>query len=93
MFTGLYKSGTTTHGKMLTYDYALTLGVKSQANSFDGHRFETLCLQHTLDRLSLILQNPRLSSTYHRSNLRLQNLALIKRAMCTWRLKSVHFRS
>ena len=53
-------------------DYALipfvNLGAKSQPNSFDAHRFETLCLQHTLDRLSLILQNPRLSSTYHRWN-------------------------
>ena len=39
----------------------VNLGVKSQPNSFDAHRFETLCLQHTLDRLSLILQNPRLS--------------------------------
>ena len=34
---------------------------KSQPDSFDTHRVETLCLQHTLARLSLILQNPRLS--------------------------------
>ena len=34
----------------------VNLGAKSQANSFDAHRFETLCLQHTLGRLSLILQ-------------------------------------
>ena len=33
------------------------LGAKSQPNSLDGHCFGTLCLQHTLDRLSLICQN------------------------------------
>ena len=42
------------------------LGAKSQPNSFDGDRFETLRLQHTLAGLSLILQNLGLSSTYHR---------------------------
>ena len=35
----------------------VNLGAKSQPNSFDGHCFETLCLQHTLARLSLIIQN------------------------------------
>ena len=39
----------------------VNLGAKSQRNSFDAHRFEALYLQHTLDVLSLILQNPRLS--------------------------------
>ena len=41
---------------MLTYDYALTfvtLGAKSQLNSFDTYRFGTLRLQHTVARLSL----------------------------------------
>ena len=37
----------------------VNLGAKSQPNSCDVHPFETLCLQHTLARLSLILQNPR----------------------------------
>ena len=44
----------------------VNLGAKSQPNSFDGHRFGTLCLQHTLARLSLILLSPRLALTYHR---------------------------
>ena len=40
----------------------VNLGAKSQPNNFDDHRLETLCPQHTSDRLSLILQNPRLFS-------------------------------
>ena len=36
----------------------VNLGAKCQPNSFDAHRFETLFLQLTLDRFSLILQNP-----------------------------------
>ena len=73
----------------------VNLGAKSQPNNFDDHRFETLCLQHTLARLSLILQNLGLSDGTGWTVLDLQNLALIKRAieMCPWRLKSVHFRS
>ena len=39
----------------------VNLGAESQPNSFDTRRFETLCLQHTLVRVSLILQNPRIS--------------------------------
>ena len=46
----------------------VNLGAKSQPNSFDGHRFGTLCLQDTLARISLILQNLVLSSTCHRWN-------------------------
>ena len=37
------------------------LGAKFQPNSFDAQGIETLCLQHTLARLSLILRKPRLS--------------------------------
>ena len=33
----------------------VNLGAKSQPNSFDGHRFETICLQHTSARLILFL--------------------------------------
>ena len=65
MFTGQLFGNYNSYGKMLTYDYALTfffnLGAKSQPNTFDDHRFETLCLQHTLARLLLILQNLGLS--------------------------------
>ena len=35
----------------------VNLGAKSQPNTFDDHRFAALCLQHTLARFSLILQN------------------------------------
>ena len=38
----------------------VNLGAKSQPDSFDTHCVETLCLQHALARLSLILKNPRL---------------------------------
>ena len=37
----------------------VNLGAKFQPNSFDAHRAEALCLQHTLARLSLILREPR----------------------------------
>ena len=40
----------------------VNLGAKSQPNNFDASHFETLCLQHTLASLALIVQNPRLSS-------------------------------
>ena len=33
---------------MIMHLLFVNLGAKSQPNSFDGHRFETLCLQHTL---------------------------------------------
>ena len=37
------------------------LGAKLQPNSTDAHRIETLCLQHTLARLSLVALKPGLS--------------------------------
>ena len=37
------------------------LGAKFHPDSFNVHRIETLCLQHTLVRLLLILCEPRLS--------------------------------
>ena len=49
----------------------VNLGAKSQANSFDALRFETLCLQHTLDKLPLVLDYPDYKlahATYHRWN-------------------------
>ena len=39
----------------------LNFGAKSQPNSLHTHLVETLYLQHTLARLSLNFQNPRLS--------------------------------
>ena len=36
----------------------VNLVAKFQPNSFDSHRIEALCLQHTLARLSLILHKP-----------------------------------
>ena len=43
----------------------VNLGAKSQPNTFDDYRFETLCLQQTLARLSLILQTGMDYSDYH----------------------------
>ena len=65
MFTELELGNKISCSKKPTYDYALpfvNFGAKFQPNSFNVHRIETLCLQHTLARFSLILRKPRLSS-------------------------------
>ena len=58
MFTA-YKSVTKTHIKKCQHTimhlHFVDIGAKFQPYSVDAHRVETLCLQHTLDRLSLIL--------------------------------------
>ena len=38
--------------------HIVNLDAKFQSNSFDVHCFEILCLQHTLDKLSLTLPLP-----------------------------------
>ena len=56
----------------------VNLGATFQPDSFDAQRVETLCLQHTLARLSLILRKPRLSRLPTLSPIKLDSLSSLK---------------
>ena len=65
MFTGLYNLVTTNHAvkdqHTIMHLPFVNLGAKFQPDRVDAHPVETLCLQHILARLWLILCKLRLS--------------------------------